>query len=99
MIPNVPTPVTAALAGVFSGLTWPLLWPFFAGTGASATVGLVVATIVLVALPAHAFVLGFKRSQTAGPGALDVALLVRIGAWLAGAVVTALLVAAFRGQP
>jgi hypothetical protein len=94
-----PTPVTAALAGMFSGLTWPFLWPFFGGTGASATLALVVATIVLVALPAHAFVLGFNRSRTVGPGALDVALLVRVGAWLAGAVITALVVAALRGQP
>ena len=22
-----PTPLTAALAGIFSGLTWPLIWP------------------------------------------------------------------------
>jgi hypothetical protein len=93
-----PTPVTAALAGIFSGLTWPFLWPLFSGTGASATVGLVVATIVLVALPAHAFVLGFHRGQSASPGALDVAMLARVGAWLAGAVITALGVAALRGS-
>jgi len=52
---------------------------------------------VLVALPAHAFVLGFQRSETPGARSLDVALLTRIGTWLAGGVVTALLVAAFRG--
>ena len=68
-----PTPVTAALAGVFSGLTWPMIWPHVTGTEASATLWLVLATIVLVAL------------------------LTRIGTWLAGGVVTALLVAAFRG--
>jgi len=92
-----PTPVTAALAGVFSGLTWPMIWPHVTGTEASATLWLVLATIVLVALPAHAFVLGFQRSDTPGARSLDVALLTRIGTWLVGGVVTALLVAAFRG--
>ena len=92
-----PTPVTAALAGIFSGLTWPVIWPLVTGTEASATLWLVLATIVLVALPAHAFVLGFQRSETPGARSLDVALLTRIGTWLAGGVVTALLVAAFRG--
>ena len=91
------TPVTAALAGVFSGLTWPMIWPHVTGTEASATLWLVLATIVLVALPAHAFVLGFQRSETPGARSLDVALLTRIGTWLVGGVVTALLVAAFRG--
>ena len=93
-----PTPVTAALAGVFSGLTWPVIWPLVTGTDASATLWLVLATIVLVALPAHAFVLGFRRNETPGARNVDVALLARIGAWLAGGVVTALLVAAFRGS-
>ncbi len=91
-----PTPVTAALAGVFCGLTWPMIWPHVTGTEASATLWLVLATIVLVALPAHAFVLGFQRSETPSARSLDVALLTRIGTWLAGGVVTALLVAAFR---
>ena len=92
-----PTPVTATLAGIFSGVTWPMIWPHVTGTEASATLWLVLATIVLVALPAHAFVLGFQRSETPGARSLDVALLTRIGTWLAGGVMTALLVAAFRG--
>ena len=37
------------------------------------------------------------RSDTPGARSLDVALLTRIGTWLVGGVVTALLVAAFRG--
>jgi hypothetical protein len=93
-----PTPLTAALAGIFSGLTWPVIWPFVTGTDASATLWLVLATIGLVAVPAHAFVLGFQRGEAAGARSLDVALLARIGAWLAGGVVTALLVAAVRGS-
>jgi len=93
-----PTPVTAALAGVFSGLTWPVIWPLVSGPETSATLWLVLATIVLVALPAHAFVLGFQRGATPGARGLDGALLARIGAWLAGGVVTALLAAAYRGS-
>ncbi len=93
-----PTPLTAALAGAFSGLTWPLLWPFFNGPTAPSTLWLVLATLALIALPAHAFVLGFSRSQTVVAGAVDSALLIRIGAWVAAAAVTALLVAAWRGS-
>lgn len=91
-----PTPVTAALAGIFSGLTWPVIWPFVTGTEASATLWLVLATIGLVAVPAHAFVVGFQRAEAPGARSLDVALLARIGAWLAAGVATALLVAAVR---
>jgi len=93
-----PTPVTAALAGVFSGLSWPLIWPFVTGTDASATLGLVLATVVLVALPAHAFVLGLQRKAATGERTVDVALLARIASWLAGGVLTALVVAMSRGS-
>lgn len=93
-----PTRVTAALAGVFSGLSWPLVWPFVSRTETSA-LWLVLATIGLVALPAHAFVLGFRRREARGARSVDTALLARIGAWLGGGVLTALLVAAFRGSP
>ena len=93
-----PTPLTAALAGVFSGLTWPWIWPLVRGTDVSATLWLVLATIVLVALPAHAFVLGMRRSEATSTRTVDVALLTRIGSWLAGGVVSALLVAMSRGS-
>ena len=95
---RAPTRVSAALAGTFSGLSWPLIWPFVSGSDPSATLWLVLATIVLVALPAHAFVIGFQRSQAAGARAVDVALLARIGSWLAAGVLTALLVGAVRGS-
>lgn len=91
-----PTPITAAFAGTFSGLTWPLLWPIFQGTDASSTLWLVLATIVLVALPAHALVLGFDRGPAANVKGVDVAMLSRIGAWLVAAIIAALLVAAWR---
>ncbi len=93
-----PTPVTAALSGVFSGLAWPLLWPLVNGAGASATVGLVLGTVGLIALPAHAFVVGFKPQQTARAGSIDAALLVRVSAWLACAAITAVLVSVYRGS-
>ncbi len=91
-----PTPLTAGLAGIFSGLTWPLVWPFVSGPNAASTLWLVLATLVLIGVPAHAFVLGFNRPQNVAPGTVDSALLARIGAWLAGAAITALLVAALR---
>jgi hypothetical protein len=84
-----PTPVTAALAGIFSGLTWPLIWPL-------STLWLMLGTIVLVALPAHAFVTGFKRRQIVDTGAMDFALLVRVGTWLACAASAAVLVSMMR---
>ena len=73
------------------------MWPFVTGPETSATLWLVLATIGLVALPAHAFVIGLQREQARAAGGVDVAMLARIGAWLAGGVVTALLVAVARG--
>ena len=95
---SAPTHVSAALAGAFSGLSWPLVWPFVSGTDSSTTLWLVLATIVLVALPAHAFVIGFRPRQDAGARSVDVALLARIASWLAAGVLTALVVAAVRGS-
>ncbi len=91
-----PTPVNAGLAGTFSGLTWPAIWPFLDGSALLDTVGLLLATVVLIALPAHAFVLGFRRERQAGAPALDHALLIRIGTWISCAVSAAALVAALR---
>ena len=73
-----PTPVTAALAGAFSGVTMPALW----GRLANDSVWLTLAFLLVVAAPAHALVVGFGREQAAGPAAVDTALLKRIGAWL-----------------
>lgn len=94
-----PTPLTAGLAGAFSGLTWPLLWPHLSGPQAASTVWLVLATVVLIALPAHAFVLGFRRAQASDARAVDTGLLARIGTWFAAAALAAVLVAAVRGAP
>ncbi len=91
-----PTPVTAALAGIFSAMVWPLLWSRFGPSTTAGTFELVIGTLLVIALPAHAFVVGFSRSQTAAKGTLDTALLKRIGVWLGAAVVTALVAATIR---
>ncbi len=92
----VPTPLTAALAGVFSALVWPVLWARYGGPGAAGSVELVVSTLLVVALPAHALVVGFAPSQRSDARTLDTALLKRIGAWLAAAGVTVAVVSAFK---
>lgn len=91
-----PTPVTAALAGVFSAIVGPPMWSRFGGTSSAGSVELILAMLLIVALPAHAFVVGFGRSGGFAAGAVDTALLKRIGAWLVAAVVTALVGAALR---
>ena len=88
MAASAPTLVTAALAGVFSGVIWPLIWPL-------STLWLMLGTAVLVVLPAHAFVVGFKRPQGIGTGTLDSALLARVGAWVACAACASFLVSSF----
>ena len=93
-----PTPVTAALAGVFSGLTWPILWPLLRDPSSS-TLWLMLGTIVLIALPAHALVLGFQPRSGSRIGTMNRSLLIRIGAWLAAGTVTALALAAFWRSP
>jgi hypothetical protein len=76
-----PTVVTATVAGVFAGIVMPILWSRFL---ADSTV-LVVAFLLVVALPAHAFVAGFGWQHKAGT-TLDTAMLKRVGAWLISAV-------------
>jgi hypothetical protein len=85
-----PTPITAALAGAFSALTWPVLWKHFGPSASSGHIEVILGTLLLVALPAHAFVLGFGHRQTP-PSGLDTDLLKRVGAWLATAAGTVLL--------
>jgi len=91
-----PTPVTAALAGVFSAIAWPLLWSRFGSAASAGSVELILATLLVIALPAHACVVGFGRSGGFAAGTFDRALLQRVGAWLAAAIATAVAVAALR---
>lgn len=93
----LPTPVTAALAGIFSAIAWPLLWARFVGTGSDGTIEAILITLIVIALPAHAFVVGFRPAQTAPVRGLDTPLLKRIGAWVAAAALTALIGMVIRG--
>ena len=87
-----PTSITAAIAGTFAGIVMPILWSRFSQEGTS----LVVAFLLVVALPAHAFVVGFDRSQSPDPRALDTALLKRVGTWLGTALLTMFIAQAIR---
>lgn len=78
-----PTPFSAALAGAFAGAVMPILWSRMA----SDSTVLVIAFLLVVALPAHAFVVGFRRPEAADPKGVDAALLKRVGAWLLCAAV------------
>ena len=77
-----PSPLTAALAGAFSALAMPFLWPHLQHD----TVWLTTAFLLVVAFPAHAFVVGVGASS-AGVRGVDVAMLRRVGAWLGAAAV------------
>jgi hypothetical protein len=93
-----PTPITAAAAGVFSALIWPWLWSTYGGPATGGGVELVLGTLLLIGLPAHALVVGFKPAeQVPGSRGVDKALLTRIAAWLLAAVVAALVSGALHG--
>lgn len=52
---------------------------------------LMAAFLLVVALPAHAFVVGFGRNQAGGAGTIDTALLKRVGAWLLCSIAAAVI--------
>ena len=81
-----PTLLTAVMAGVVAALAWPFLWDRWGGAAVEGGFEFIVAMLLVVVLPAHAFVVGFTRSHDASTRTLDTALLKRIGAWLASAV-------------
>lgn len=89
-----PTPVTAALAGAFSAIALPA---FQRWTGASGDFGAdhVIGFLLLVALPAHAGVLGLVRAGTPGARRVDRPLLTRGLVWLGAAVAVSLLARAW----
>lgn len=94
----VATPVTAAAAGAFSAITWPVMYARFHDPASTFEIGLVIGTALLAALPAHAFVVGFKRTHPANPRLLDTALLKRAGSWLGAALLAVGATALLRGQ-
>ena len=86
-----PTLLTAVFAGVVAALAWPFIWARWGGAATEGSFELIIAMLLVVALPAHAFVVGFTRAQMPSARTVDTALLKRIGAWLASAAgVTAL---------
>lgn len=89
-----PTLLTAAMAGIVAAVAWPFVWAKFGGPAAAGGFELIVATLLVIALPAHAFVVGFVRTQESSAHTVDTALLKRIGAWLAAAAATTALRAA-----
>lgn len=95
-----PTPFTAALAGAFSAVALPAANRWLAGDSDTST-NFVLAFLLLVALPAHAGVLGLRRPDGAHSRSIDKPLLVRIGAWLGSAclVSAASLALAWPGEP
>jgi hypothetical protein len=92
-----PSPVSAALAGVFSAAVWPLLWSRFVVPGSGGTIEAVLITLLIIALPAHLFVVGLRPKQTAPARGVDTALLKRIGAWVGAAAIVLLAGMLIRG--
>lgn len=80
------TAVSAALAGAFSGVVMPLLWPRLGDD----SLYWIAAFLLVIALPAHAFVVGFDATRSGA--AHDAGLFRRVGCWLLAAVVAALAV-------
>lgn len=70
----------------------PILWLRLA----TDSMLLVLAFLLVVALPAHAFVVGFGGSQAPDARTVDTVLLKRVGAWLLSAVVSTAISQAFR---
>lgn len=77
-----PTTTTAILAGGLAGFVMPMLWSRLA----SDSTYLIIAFLLVVALPAHALVAGFGWQHRAG-NTLDTAMLKRVAAWLLAAIV------------
>ncbi len=82
------TPVSAALAGLFAGVVMPLLWPHLGDDSLT----WVAAFLLVIALPAHACVVGFGRLPATAAGKPDAALVTRVGVWLLSAMLAAVLV-------
>ena len=61
-------PRHGALTGFFSALVLPFVWSRYGDSASSASTKLLAAFLLLVALPAHAFVMGFGRNQMATRG-------------------------------
>ena len=85
-----PTLISATLAGAVAGTVMPVLWSRLDDD----STGFVLAFLLVVALPAHAFVVGFGINQGAHARGVDTDMLKRVGAWIASAVLSAALLQA-----
>jgi len=79
-----PTPLSAAIAGAFSAWALPAFSKWL-GSDADTSFNYVIGFLLLVALPAHAGVLGLRRQKGPPAQGVDKPLLIRVGAWLAAA--------------
>jgi len=79
-----PTPPSAAIAGAFSAWALPAFSKWLGGD-ADTSINYVIGFLLLVALPAHAGVLGLRRHEGPPAQGVDKPLLIRIGSWLAAA--------------
>lgn len=78
------TPLSAAIAGAFSAWALPAFSKWLGGD-ADTSFNDVIGFLLLVALPAHAGVLGLRRQEGPQAQSVDKQLLIRAGAWLAAA--------------
>lgn len=81
-MPITPTPLTAAIAGVFAGVAMPLIWSKLGDE----TLNWVFAFLLVIALPMHVLVVGFNPPREAGQGGSNSALIKRVAVWLAAAM-------------
>lgn len=79
------------MAGIVAALAWPHLWARFGSPETEGSVELIMATLLVIALPAHFLVVGVGLATPSSGSRLDTAMLKRIAAWLGGAAGTLVL--------
>ncbi|WP_062358366.1 hypothetical protein [Pseudoxanthomonas mexicana] len=78
-----PTPITAAIAGLFAGVAMPLIWPKLGDE----TMYWVFAFLLVIALPMHVLVVGINPVRNAeGRAGIDAAVLKRVVIWLVAGI-------------
>jgi hypothetical protein len=78
-----PTPITAAIAGLFAGIVMPLIWPRLGDE----TMYWVFAFLLVIALPMHVLVVGISPTRNAeGREGLDGGVIKRVAIWLVAGI-------------
>ena len=78
-----PTPITAAIAGLFAGIAMPLIWPKLGDE----TMYWVFAFLLVIALPMHVLVVGINPTRNGeGRGGIDATVLKRVVIWLVAGI-------------